>query len=690
MLGHTALLSATPSLPLQVQTDQAASSQDVSLQTRSRFMWTGFGFVFLMLIGASACTLPLAPHTSAKPAGLASEVAFSPALTSFSTLQIHPSMLRTLPTDVQPAGPSGVRQVASVPRMGMKQPASVRGKVAMRETDVLEKPRQRFPVDPILTVPSRKDKFPVFRGKPSTSLLSEVAPLVKLWTPLPQSLIVWTPGGLPGSKATKITFTDDEQEIFQIILQAVHHFKLKSTVRVAGGWVRDKILGQASKDMDIVVDNMNGEQFAEKVSEYMTISSRDASCSISEIAVVKANPDQSKHLATACFSLCGLDVDVTHLRTETYASDSRIPMLSIGTAKEDASRRDFTLNALFYNINEAKVEDLLGSGLKDLEAGIIRTPLPPRDTFREDPLRILRALRFASRFDFELDDAIVKAAKDDDMHELLATKVSRERIGSEVDQAMQGPRPIQTLELMDEMRLWQPIFMPQELRDALAPGTQISMAALAKEGTRRARIAIAICDIPSQCESCTNRIAAFASVLSPWRGLSYTDENKAEPRPLIYGVMRHALKLPTDFSRQTYLLADAAHTFWEARSLNDVERRVMIGKELRLVKDKWPVAVAMSAAFESSDSIQKAEKFYRADEKWVRESGIDGCWSWKPLVDAKQLMQPPFSVPQGKLVGVLLEMMFVWRLENPGMDEATCRTQLLHVLELDMALSTPR
>eukprot|EP00952_Eustigmatos_sp_NYUAD-ZCMA_P010956 44673-Eustigmatos_ZCMA.PRE.1 len=90
-------------------------------------------------------------------------------------------------------------------------------------------------------------------------------------------------------------------------------------------------------------------------------------------------------------------VDFTNLGTETYQRDSRIPVTSFGTAEEDAYRRDFTINALFYNLNTREVEDLTGRGLTDLLGeGLIRTPLPARTTFLDDPLRLLRAVRFAA------------------------------------------------------------------------------------------------------------------------------------------------------------------------------------------------------------------------------------------------------------------------------------------------------
>lgn len=96
-----------------------------------------------------------------------------------------------------------------------------------------------------------------------------------------------------------------------------------------------------------------------------------------------ANPEQSKHLETAALRLHGPPIDLVHLRSETYTAESRIPTIQVGTPEQDASRRDFTINSLFYNVNQQKVEDLTGKGLDDLKNGIIRTPLDPHITLMD-------------------------------------------------------------------------------------------------------------------------------------------------------------------------------------------------------------------------------------------------------------------------------------------------------------------
>ena len=100
-----------------------------------------------------------------------------------------------------------------------------------------------------------------------------------------------------------------------------------------------------------------------------------------------------------------------------------------GTPLSDALRRDFTINSLFYNINTSEVEDWTEKGIADIHNQMIRTPLEPLVTFKDDPLRVLRCFRFKSRFNFRVHEDIYKSLDDQGVHEALRTKVSKERVG---------------------------------------------------------------------------------------------------------------------------------------------------------------------------------------------------------------------------------------------------------------------
>jgi len=241
--------------------------------------------------------------------------------------------------------------------------------------------------------------------------------------------------------------SQQEQEIFNTIMAIDQEFGLGQQYRVAGGWVRDKLLGKESDDIDIALDGMTGRDFAEKAKEY---SQRHPDSKIGKMYTVEQNADKSKHLETTAIEISGLKIDLVNLRTEDYADDSRIPEMRFGTPEEDASRRDLTINAMFYNVNTGQVEDNVG-GLEDLQSMTLRTPLDPKQTFMDDPLRMLRALRFHSRYNGStLSPEIIEAMSDPEVHEAYRTKVSPERAGPEIMKTFQGETPEESIRILHE------------------------------------------------------------------------------------------------------------------------------------------------------------------------------------------------------------------------------------------------
>ncbi|KAJ9472464.1 CCA tRNA nucleotidyltransferase [Diplonema papillatum] len=244
-----------------------------------------------------------------------------------------------------------------------------------------------------------------------------------------------------------VSLTEIEEKIFNLLLQVNSTYKLGCTLRVAGGWVRDRLLKDYSHDIDVALEGrtesgsvMTGAVFGSYIVKYQ----EDHGMETRHVGVIKINPEQSKHLETATTHIFGQEIDIVNLRCEEYAQ-SRIPVVRPGTPLEDAQRRDLTINALFYNLHTQEVEDFT-TGLQDLESRYVRTPLAPQETFCDDPLRLLRCVRFACRFNCEIDQAIIEAARMPSIHEALRLKVSRERVGIEVRKMLSGEQAGRAME----------------------------------------------------------------------------------------------------------------------------------------------------------------------------------------------------------------------------------------------------
>lgn len=266
--------------------------------------------------------------------------------------------------------------------------------------------------------------------------------------------------------ARTITLTDQEATLKQLLLDVSAYIGTlegctKPELRFTGGWVRDKLLGTTSHDIDIGIDTMTGFRFGTLMEQYLAQPETKAKYKqdiLGSLAKIQANPEKSKHLETVTTKILGLEIDLVNLRKETYTEDSRNPTMEFGTPEEDALRRDATVNALFYNLNTSEVEDLTRRGLEDMKDTVIKTPLAPLQTFKDDPLRVLRSIRFASRLNYRIANEDEKAMRDSSIKEALKLKISRERVGVEVTKMLQGPRPYEALRLIDRLGLYNDIF----------------------------------------------------------------------------------------------------------------------------------------------------------------------------------------------------------------------------------------
>ena len=186
----------------------------------------------------------------------------------------------------------------------------------------------------------------------------------------------------------EFSLTEKEKECFSIIMNILKKNNLTSTIcRVAGGWVRDKLLGKESDDIDIALNDMKGSTLANLINEELYPGKN-------KVGIIQQNVEKGKNLETATIKVCQTWIDLVNLRCDDKNK--------IGTPLTDAERRDLSINSLFYNINEGKVEDFTNKGIHDLENGIIETPIDAEITFRDDPLRILRMLRFAIKYKFRI------------------------------------------------------------------------------------------------------------------------------------------------------------------------------------------------------------------------------------------------------------------------------------------------
>ena len=228
-----------------------------------------------------------------------------------------------------------------------------------------------------------------------------------------------------------------DHKIFSIVSEVAESLGVRAFV--IGGYVRDCFLGRPSKDIDIVVEG-SGIALAEAVGEK-----------------VRSNVSVFKNFGTAMLRFQGIEVEFVGARKESYRRDSRKPIVEDGTLEDDQLRRDFTINAMAFSLQKDDFGALVDpfGGIRDLAAGIIRTPLDPDTTYSDDPLRMVRAIRFATKLSTPeqtftiVPESLESIARNRQRMEIL----SKERIVEELNKMLVTPKPSIGFQLLDQTGL---------------------------------------------------------------------------------------------------------------------------------------------------------------------------------------------------------------------------------------------
>lgn len=459
-------------------------------------------------------------------------------------------------------------------------------------------------------------------------------------------------------------------------------------LRWAGGWVRDKLLGIESHDIDTAINTMTGEDFASRIADICAVPEVKQTHHIGDddlgrLYKVAKNPEKSKHLETTSAKLFGLDVDFVNLRKETYAEDSRNPQMEFGTAEEDALRRDATVNALFYNLQTDQVEDFTG-GLRDMEKKLIRTPLEPFQTFMDDPLRVLRLIRFASRLEFSIDPAAEAVMGDPRVLEALKLKISRERIGIELEKMLKGDHPCESLRLIDRLGLYHTIWTDSSRTDLPTPDiSNWSAAYECIETLARNKTPGSIYSLLVRSEEGAYFAWCLAAI-APWEQLPDEKPKKEggkPPPPLPTLASREGVRAP---NKLTDVITDAHRHRAAIVALKDAVRdkapylqeRDRFGMAIRSWDSRsghWRLQVLYAILFDvmmRTPQISREEVLleWQAFLDHLEDLDVMDAPSIKRLLDGTQLAKA-LGVKPGKWMAKALDVVMEWQLRHKGVTD---------------------
>ncbi|KAI9789432.1 MAG: CCA tRNA nucleotidyltransferase, mitochondrial [Candelina submexicana] len=541
-----------------------------------------------------------------------------------------------------------------------------------------------------------------------------------------------SPSGNQSSQPRRIELTPTETRLRQLLLDVASYIDSHSAaegigsaetnitdtsakdplvLRFTGGWVRDKLLGVESHDIDVGINKMTGYQFGLRMEEYLQIPGNTlryglnyglddtdtaGQSTLGGLHKIEANPEKSKHLETVTTRIMGLDIDLVNLRKETYSEESRNPQMEFGTPEEDALRRDATINAMFFNLHDCSIEDLTGHGFEDMELGIIRTPLEAYQTFEDDPLRILRLVRFASRLSYKIDPQAAEAMGDAHIKAALKAKISRERVGTEIEKMLKGPNPHRALQLINDLQLYSTIFTDPNDTEVTVPNTEswpqvydcyqkLVVAESESDGDRSAGTLASIRKILIT-DTEGEYLGWLLTALAPWANVQATSSSESKlPPPVAAVVAREGIKAT---SKVCKIVTDAVRNANEIAKIKEAvvhqglgDSKLKAGEDVLTTRDGLGMAVrrwgkhwrshallALLLDVEQSDGSIEAiqitlNNFYTFLLDLEGKDLLE-AYALTPSINGKQL-SASLSIKSGVWMKDALDVVMAWQLRNP-------------------------
>lgn len=340
-------------------------------------------------------------------------------------------------------------------------------------------------------------------------------------------------------------------------------------------------------------------------------------------------------------------------------------------------------------------------GIEDLKKGLIVTPLPAKATFLDDPLRVLRAIRFAARFNFTLDEDLKEAASDEKVKSELGTKISRERIGHEIDLMMSDKHPVKAMCDIHDLGLFYVVFSFPEKSNPPVFDKCDWQCVSHIEAAWDLAYSIGSCVFSSGSDSKSQderrRLYLYSALFNPLRSMFYLDK-RSKKAPVSSFIIKDSLKLKTSDAETVVNIHAASEKFAELIPLlesnadvyalkekledeyleipGDSVKRVFAGLILREIKEFWRVALLLSILFyretetaagtlDEQDELRRRKEKYIRVERSITDLDLDGVWKLKPILDGKSIMGVMQVKSGGPLIGKWQQRVLKWQLAHP-------------------------
>lgn len=407
---------------------------------------------------------------------------------------------------------------------------------------------------------------------------------------------------------------------------------------VIGGYVRDRLLGRDTKDIDVVCVG-DGIQLAEQVASKLSPRPK--------VVVYR-------RFGTAMLRCDGIELEFVGARRESYSPDSRKPEVELGTLEDDQNRRDFTINALAVSLNEDTFGQIIDpfNGLAHLGSKTIKTPLDPGQTFSDDPLRMLRAIRFSNQLGFKIEPNTLNGIK---QYKNRLNIISKERITGEVEKILQTPKPSIGFNLLFDTGLLH-LFLPEVValqgvedrqgrahKDNFYHTLEVLDNLCKRSDNIWLRWAALLHDIAKPATKRFDKEHGWTFHGHEWKGAN-----------MIPGIFR-GMKLPLD-SKMEYV---KKMVLLHLRPISLTKEQVTDSAVRRLLYDAGSDIDDLMKLCESDITTKNPRKMSRylegyeyLKERMADVSEADRLRLWQPPITGEVIMQA-FDIPPSKQVGII-------------------------------------